>query len=79
MGHTSIGDGEQNVCTWTGDDQPDIVLGDRPVESGRTQEAGVKTREDVESGGVSDPGGHRSTRRCGAQAGGVTPAGPTNI
>lgn len=51
-----------------GDDQPDIVLVDRPVETGvavmndRTQEAGVKTREDVESGNVSDPHGYRSTR-----------------
>lgn len=34
---------------------------------------GEKTRQDVER-----DDGHRSTRGCNAQAGGVTPAGPTN-
>lgn len=40
----------ENVCTWTGDDQRDIVLVDRAVETGvavvngRTQEAGVKNQ-----------------------------------
>lgn len=72
----------EKVCTWTGDDQPDTMLVDRAVGTvmnGRTQEAGVKTREDVGSGDVSGPRGRRSTRCCGAQDGGVTTAGPSNI